>query len=102
MHIIDTPTTYSLPIPPPPPCPHHMPRIPTRTKQQEVPSLATHCPPTTHTRTHAHTHTHTLTRTKQKEVLEAVTSQCEEMERKVHEQEVQVRVRGEGRCPGLG
>ena len=35
-----------------------------------------------------------MERTKQKELLEAVTSQCEEMERKVHQQEVQVVAEG--------
>lgn len=34
-----------------------------------------------------------VTSTKQKELLDAATCQCEEMERKVHEQEVQVRRR---------
>lgn len=35
-----------------------------------------------------------MERTKQKELLEAVTAQCEEMERRVHQQEVQVVAEG--------
>jgi kinetochore protein NDC80 len=35
-----------------------------------------------------------MERTRQKEVLEAITGQCEEMERKVHQQEVQVVAEG--------